>query len=152
VGRIREDRAAAQALVGVTNIYFDRAYGRPDGMIAMRNAARIVMRRLFAALAMTLCCDRAGHALDAEEQQARALLKEFCGRCHAIGKTGQSPHPYAPPFRDLGENMLYDESFSQRLQNGLSTIHPDMPTFHFSQRDAGAVIEYLRAIQSKPRR
>jgi len=118
----------------------------------MRNAARIVLRKLFVTLAITLYCDAAAHALDAEGQQARALLQEFCSRCHAIGKTGQSPHPYAPPFRDLGENMLYDESFSQRLQNGLSSIHPDMPTFHFSQRDAGAVIEYLRAIQSRRRR
>jgi len=118
----------------------------------MLNVVRIVVRRLFVALSVTLCCAVAAHALDAEEQQARALLKEFCARCHAIGKTGQSSHPYAPPFRYLGENMLYDESFSQRLQNGLSTIHPDMPTFRFSQRDAGAVIEYLRAIQAKSRR
>lgn len=114
--------------------------------------ARTAMMRLFVALSMILCCDGAGYALDADEQKARALLKEFCGRCHAIGITGQSPHPYAPPFRDLGENMLYDEGFSQRLQNGLSSIHPDMPTFRFSQRDAEAVIEYLRAIQSGPRR
>jgi mono/diheme cytochrome c family protein len=113
--------------------------------------ARTAMMRLFVALSMILCWDGAGYALDADEQKAQALLKEFCGRCHAIGNTGQSPHPYAPPFRDLGENMLYDEGFSQRLQNGLSSIHPDMPTFRFSQRDAGAVIEYLRAIQSRPR-
>ena len=110
------------------------------------------MRRFFVALSISLCWNGPGHALDQEQQQARALLKEFCGRCHAVGRTGQSPHPYAPPFRDLGENKLYDENFSQRLQNGLSSIHPDMPTFHFSQRDAGAVLEYLRAIQSKSRR
>jgi mono/diheme cytochrome c family protein len=111
-----------------------------------------VVRRLFVALPIYLCCHGAAEALDEEQQHARALLKEFCGRCHAIGKTGESPHPYAPSFRYLGENKLYDETFSQRLQDGLSTIHPDMPTFRFSQRDAGAVIEYLRAIQSKPRR
>lgn len=110
------------------------------------------MRRILVALSITLSCSGVGHALDKEQQQARGLLKEFCGRCHAIGKTGQSPHPYAPPFRDLGENKLYDEDFSQRLQNGLSSIHPDMPTFRFSQHDAGAVIDYLRAIQSRPRR
>jgi len=110
------------------------------------------MRRIFAALSIFLCCNGAGHALDKEQQQARALLEEFCSRCHAVGRTGKSPYPYAPPFRYLGENKLYDESFSQRLQNGLSSIHPDMPTFHFSQRDAGAVLEYLRAIQSKSRR
>jgi mono/diheme cytochrome c family protein len=110
------------------------------------------MRRIFVALSIALSWGGGAHALDKEQQQARALLKEFCARCHAIGRTGQSPHPYAPPFRELGENKLYDEGFSQRLQDGLSTIHPDMPTFRFSQRDAGAVIEYLRAIQSRSRR
>ena len=122
------------------------------GWIDTKAAVVNLMRRLFVALSIMSCCDGAAHALDTKERQAQALLKEFCGRCHAVGKTGQSPHPYAPPFRDLGENKLYDESFNQRLQDGLSTIHPDMPTFRFSQRDAGAVIEYLRAIQSRPRR
>ena len=31
-------------------------------------------------------------------------------------------------------------------------MHPDMPTFHFSQRDVEAVIDYLRAIQDRRRR
>jgi hypothetical protein len=41
------------------------------------------------------------------------------------------------------------------LQDGLSTIHPDMPTFHFSREDAEDAVDYLRSIQvrdSKPRR
>ncbi len=109
------------------------------------------MKRIFAALSIGLSWGGAAHALDREQQHASVLLEEFCGRCHAIGRSGQSPHPYAPPFRELGENKLYDEGFSQRLQDGLSTVHPDMPTFRFSQRDAGAVIEYLRAIQSRSR-
>ena len=81
------------------------------------------MRRIFVALSIALSCGGAAHALDREQRHARALLEEFCGRCHAIGRTGQSSHPYAPPFRELGENKLYDEGFSQRLQDGLSTIH-----------------------------
>jgi mono/diheme cytochrome c family protein len=110
------------------------------------------MKRILVALSIALWWCGPAHALDKEKQQARALLKEFCSRCHAVDKTGRSPHPYAPPFRDLGENKLYDADFSQRLQNGLSSIHPDMPTFRFSERDAGAVIDYLRAIQSRSRR
>jgi mono/diheme cytochrome c family protein len=112
----------------------------------------MVMKGLFATLSIILCCDGVAHALDGEQQRAQALLKEFCGRCHAVGKAGQSPHAYAPPFRHLGNDKLYDEDFSQRLREGLSTIHPDMPTFRFSQRDAEAVINYLRAIQTKTRR
>lgn len=109
------------------------------------------MKRLFAAFLIILCCDGIAHALDGEQRRAQALLKEFCGRCHAVSRVGQSPHAYAPPFRSLGENKLYDEKFSQRLQDGLSTIHPDMPTFRFDRRDAEAVINYLKAIQTKTR-
>jgi mono/diheme cytochrome c family protein len=71
----------------------------------------------------------------------------LCARCHAVGRVGRSPHPDAPPFRALGERKLYDEDFGRRLRDGLSTMHPDMPTFHFNQGDSEAVVSYLRAIQ-----
>ena len=77
----------------------------------------------------------------------------MCARCHAVGKAGRSPHPDAPPFRTLGDDKLYDNDFAKRLQDGLSTIHPDMPTFHFSREDAEAAVDYLRSIQvsAKPK-
>ncbi|MES2195697.1 MAG: c-type cytochrome [Pseudomonadota bacterium] len=75
------------------------------------------------------------------------MLEEMCGRCHAVGATGKSPHVDAPPFRTFGENKLYDTDFGRRLQEGLSTIHRDMPTFKFSRDDADAAVAYLRSIQ-----
>ncbi len=70
------------------------------------------------------------------------------------GRNWGEPHADAPPFRSFGENKLYDSDFRQRLQDGLSTIHRDMPTFRFSRRDADAAVNYLRSIQhsqkSKP--
>jgi cytochrome c len=71
----------------------------------------------------------------------------MCARCHAVGETGQSPHIEAPPFRTFGDNKLYDEDFVGRLQGGLTTIHPNMPTFRFSRRDAEAAVDYLRFVQ-----
>ena len=68
----------------------------------------MAMKTLLLALPIVLVCNGAVHALDQEQRHGRALLEEFCGRCHAIGKTGRSPHRYAPPFRNLGENKLYD--------------------------------------------
>ena len=87
-----------------------------------------------------------GHALDAEQRRARAMLENLCARCHAVGKTGQSPNPLAPPFRTFGEK-LYDTDMVQRLQDGLTTIHPEMPTFRFSRDEAAAAVNYLRSIQ-----
>ena len=34
-------------------------------------------------------------------------------------------------------------------RTGLSTIHPDMPTFRFSRSDAEAAVNYLKFIQER---
>jgi mono/diheme cytochrome c family protein len=97
-----------------------------------------------------LCAwSEAGHALDREQQRGKALLQIQCGRCHAVRATGQSPHIDAPPFRTFGDDKLYDNDFGKRLQDGLSTIHPDMPTFRFKRRDAEAAVNYLKFIQEQ---
>ena len=112
------------------------------------------MKKVCLAFLMTCVSLEASHAMDREYQRAKSMLETMCGRCHAVGATGQSPHTDAPPFRTFGENKLYDRDFGQRLQDGLSTIHRDMPTFQFSRRDADAAVTYLRSIQhskkSKP--
>jgi mono/diheme cytochrome c family protein len=103
-------------------------------------------------LLIMLTFNGAGNALDRDQQRAKGLLEEACAGCHAVGRSGASPRAGAPPFRALGENKLYDEEFGQRLQDGLSSIHPDMPTFRFTRRDAAAVLDYLRIIQDRPKR
>ncbi len=88
----------------------------------------------------------AAQPLDPEQARARAMLENLCARCHAVGKTGKSPNPLAPTFRSFGEK-LYDTDMVQRLQDGLTTIHPDMPTFRFNRHEAAAAVNYLRSIQ-----
>jgi mono/diheme cytochrome c family protein len=102
-----------------------------------------------ASFAMAFLCafTASGHTKESGLSRGKVLLAEMCSQCHAVGPNGGSPHAYAPAFRDFGEK-LYDEDFTQRLQDGLSTIHPDMPTFHFSRKDAEAAVEYLRSIQA----
>ena len=79
-------------------------------------------------------------------QRGRVLLEEFCARCHALGKTGASPHETAPPFRRLDRSFDLDE-FAVKLQQGLLAGHPDMPAFKFNEEDARAVSAYLRSVQ-----
>jgi mono/diheme cytochrome c family protein len=105
------------------------------------------VKRSCLAFVIVLLCGGTGYALDADQRHAKALLVELCARCHAVGRSGRSPQPDAPPFRTFSDVKLYDEDFGKRLRDGLSTMHPDMPTFHFSQRDSEAVVSYLRAIQ-----
>lgn len=105
------------------------------------------MKKICLALLMISACSTAGHALDREQQHGKALLETLCGRCHAVGTRGRSPDADAPPFRTFGDDKLYDNDFGQRLQDGLTTIHPQMPTFRFSRSDAEAAVNYLKSIQ-----
>jgi cytochrome c len=76
----------------------------------------------------------------------RALVKEFCGECHAIGKTGKSPHADATPLRMMGRTFDLDD-FPRVLIRGISSDHPDMPQVKFNPQDARDVRDYLRTIQ-----
>ena len=109
------------------------------------------MKRICLAVLMVCACSDAGHALDSEQRRGKALLGTLCGRCHAVGQRGQSAHIDAPPFRTLGDSKLYDNDFAARLEDGLSTIHPDMPTFRFSRADAEAAVNYLKSTQAHKR-
>jgi cytochrome c len=92
----------------------------------------------------------AGFAIDARAQdpavRGRALLKELCASCHAIDKLDRSPLPAAPPFRVIGQSLELDR-LTERLRDGLSSSHRDMPEFRFGEDDANAVVAFLRTIQ-----
>ncbi len=107
----------------------------------------MAMKLFWLILLMTWIGVEGSYALDSEQQRGKSLLETLCARCHAVGETGRSPHVDAPPFRTFGDSKLYDSDFSQRLQDGLTTIHPDMPTFRFNRADAEAAVNYLKSIQ-----
>jgi cytochrome c len=87
------------------------------------------------------------NAPSALEQRGRALAEQMCSQCHAIGKNGQSPHINAPAFRALDRRLELD-GFMDRLREGLTVGHPDMPMFRFTREDARAFVLYLRSIQA----
>ena len=84
----------------------------------------------------------------ARERHGRALAERMCSQCHAVGNSGSSPHDVAPTFRTLSRRVDLD-TFVNRLQEGLISGHPDMPTFRFSRDDARALTAYLRSIQTQ---
>ena len=111
-----------------------------------RGAAKLIAIALAATVvgaAPALGLDRSG-----EIKRGARILAKNCSRCHAIGRTGASPHHQAPPFRTLSQRYPVD-SLSEALGEGLSTGHPDMPEFVFPPRDIGAILSYLRSIQQK---
>lgn len=82
------------------------------------------------------------------EERGRVLVTRLCGQCHAVGPSGSSPHPAAPPFRRLGDRVDLD-TFNERLREGLFAGHSDMPQFRMSREEARAVRAYLRSIQGR---
>jgi cytochrome c len=106
------------------------------------------MGRFIVALLITghsACCGMAAEA-DPRIRRGEALAIGMCAECHAIRRTDHSPHANAPAFRTL-ERRLDLDSFLDRLREGLTSGHPDMPTFRFTRDDARALIAYLRSIQ-----
>lgn len=75
-------------------------------------------------------------------------MRRYCGGCHAVGQTGDSKEPAAPPFREL--HRRYDpEVLGEALAEGILTGHPLMPEFRFEADDVRAIILYLKSIQTK---
>jgi mono/diheme cytochrome c family protein len=85
----------------------------------------------------------------AEITRGEAVVTERCGSCHAVGRSGPSPHATAPAFRTLSQRYKI-EALEEALAEGLSSGHPDMPEFAFETDDVVAIIAYLNAIQEKP--
>jgi mono/diheme cytochrome c family protein len=79
-------------------------------------------------------------------RHGRALAREFCGKCHAVGLRDRSRHAGAPPLRVLGQRLDLD-ALPRMLQRGISSGHPDMPQVKFAEDDARDLRAYLRSIQ-----
>ena len=85
---------------------------------------------------------------EAQLKQGQALLAQNCARCHAVGRTGDSPRSDAPVFRRLATRYPI-ESLEEALGEGIMTGHPDMPEFSFDAAQVGAIIAYLKSIQTR---
>jgi cytochrome c len=105
-------------------------------------AAASVAAMLLAFVASAAQCE----TLTPEAQKGFALLRANCARCHAIGKTGNSPLKAAPPFRTLHTRYPV-ESLEESLGEGIITGHPAMPEFHFDPDQVGDIIAYLKSLE-----
>jgi cytochrome c len=109
----------------------------------MMNFLRIV---LFAFLGLSACAGLAPtDALAQDVAQGRKLAQKNCGRCHAIGETGRSPHAKAPPFRVIAAKGNV-ENLQEALAEGIMVGHPDMPEFRLDPKQISDFLAYLQAL------
>jgi len=79
----------------------------------------------------------------------RMVAEAYCSPCHAIGPSGRSPHPPAPPFRTLHEKYNV-ETFAERFANGIKVSRPGshrMPELQLSASDWEDLIAYLKSLE-----
>lgn len=100
---------------------------------------------IVAASLVAMLVSPAAHA-QSPQQRGEEIVRGLCSRCHAVGKTDESPLPAAPRFRSLDDRTDLSK-LSRRLREGLLTGHEDMPTFRFGRDDADATVAYIRSIQ-----
>ena len=104
---------------------------------------RLLISALYAAFAVSAACAQDAAAL----KRGEALLAKECSRCHATARTDESRHPQAPLFRTLAKRYPI-ESLEEALGEGIISGHPDMPEFTFEGDDVGAIVAYLKSIQT----
>jgi len=79
--------------------------------------------------------------------RGRAFAEQNCGRCHALGSSGESPNPKAPPFRALHERYPV-ETLSEALAEGIRTGHKEMPQFDaLDTAQIDDLIAYLKSLE-----
>jgi mono/diheme cytochrome c family protein len=101
---------------------------------------------LVAAIAFVAAVSAAAAQGNQDVKRGETLLTRDCGRCHATGRTGDSPRKDTPAFRTLAKRYPID-ALEEALGEGIMSGHPDMPEFRFDADDVGAIIAYLKSIQ-----
>jgi len=97
------------------------------------------------ALLCALLSASATQAQEAQIERGRAFAQNNCAPCHAVGRTGDSPLPNAPPFRAL--HLRYPvEQLAESLAEGIKTSHP-MPEFQLDNTQIADVIAYLKSLE-----
>ncbi len=103
-----------------------------------------------ARLAVTACLGVLALAVPAVAQvsvieRGADIAVKQCARCHAIGRSGESPMSLAPPFRDLSKRYPVD-NLAEALAEGIVTGHPAMPRFTFEPREINALLAFMHSL------
>jgi cytochrome c len=99
-----------------------------------------------ASVAAFLLVAAAAQAQMPQVDRGRALAQANCARCHAIGRTGESPLPKAPPFRTLHRRYPV-KNLAEAFGEGIRVAHP-MPEFRLQPNQIDDLIAYLQSLES----
>ena len=108
------------------------------------------MRVVVIALALAACGTAFAESNPEDNSGIRArgeqVAVQYCGACHAIGKTGASPNPKSPVFRTIFGKQPAG-AIAEDLREGLKIGHKTMPRIQLAPEDVDALVAYLASIQ-----
>jgi mono/diheme cytochrome c family protein len=83
-------------------------------------------------------------------RRGAAIARHNCATCHAVGRTGASPNPKSPPFRELSRRYPLS-NLEEALGEGIVVGHegPEMPPFRLDSAQVEALLAYLGSIQKR---
>jgi cytochrome c len=83
-------------------------------------------------------------------ERGRAIAETNCARCHAIGKTGESPNAKSPPFRTLSQKYPLS-NLEEALSEGIMVGHEgaEMPQFRLDPAQIEALLAFMGSVQEK---
>ena len=79
-----------------------------------------------------------------DPEAGAAYAQQVCAKCHAIDRTGLSPEPTAPPFKDVANTPGMTGT---ALRVWLSTSHPTMPNIVVEPADMDNIIAYILSLK-----
>ena len=85
-------------------------------------------------------------AQEGRSERGRAYAEKNCATCHAVGPTGSSRLPAAPPFRVLHQRYPV-EQLAEALAEGITTGHAAMPEFRLNPAQIENFLAYLKILE-----
>ena len=117
---------------------------RRVALIARLSLAGLSLAGLCLAMPSTAA---AGRAAD----RGHRLAVSSCSSCHAVERTGLSPNPKSPPFRDIA--AIYEEhSLQKKLTEIDETGHYDMPPIQVHSNQISDLVAYFNRLNQRAAR
>jgi tetratricopeptide (TPR) repeat protein len=78
-------------------------------------------------------------------QKGQQLAERNCAWCHAVGKTGDSPNPRAPRWRELYQRHPI-QALREPLTRAIARPHDEMPRFQLSDDETDTIVAYINSL------
>lgn len=143
---IRLNPAYAQAYANRGYVYETQG-NKPAAATDLRHALALDPSMTSAAAALKRIGEPGATMAESERLIARGrlLAQKNCAWCHAIGRSGDSPNPRAPRWRDISQQHPI-LPLREPLTRGIARPHDEMPKFELSNDEVDTIVAYINSL------